>query len=88
MRRGGLLLALAAALVGAPPASAAVRPEYEVWVIDQSDTRPDGGGTLYIYRGQDLTGPGGASALTRMPSAAHSTASARVRLTTPPFDAA
>jgi hypothetical protein len=30
----------------------------------------------------------GATALTRMPSRAHSTARARVRLTTPPFEAA
>ena len=29
---------------------------YEVWVMDQSDTTPDGGGTLYIYRGADLEG--------------------------------
>jgi DNA-binding beta-propeller fold protein YncE len=28
---------------------------YEVWVIDQSDTTADGGGTLYIYRGEDLS---------------------------------
>jgi hypothetical protein len=27
---------------------------YEVWIIDQSDTTPDGGGTLYIYDGKDL----------------------------------
>jgi DNA-binding beta-propeller fold protein YncE len=58
-------LALAAALlVQAGGAGAApVRPAYEVWVIDQSDTRPDGGGTLYVYRGQDLTGSDGASAV-------------------------
>jgi len=31
---------------------------HEVWVIDQSDTRPDGGGTLYIYEGEALTGNG------------------------------
>jgi DNA-binding beta-propeller fold protein YncE len=29
---------------------------YEVWVIDQSDSRPDGGGTLYIYPGEALAG--------------------------------
>jgi len=28
----------------------------EIWVIDQSDTRPDGGGTLYIYDGDELVG--------------------------------
>ncbi len=35
----------------APPPAAA----YEVWAIDQSDSSKDGGGTLYIYDGQDLT---------------------------------
>ena len=30
--------------------------DYEVWLIDQSDTRADGGGTLYIYQGEDLEG--------------------------------
>ena len=30
---------------------------YEVWILDQSDTRPDGGGTLYIYDGDKLEGP-------------------------------
>jgi DNA-binding beta-propeller fold protein YncE len=29
----------------------------EVWVVDQSDTRPDGGGTLYIYPTEALAGP-------------------------------
>jgi DNA-binding beta-propeller fold protein YncE len=29
---------------------------YEVWIMDQSDTRPDGGGTLYIYDGEKLEG--------------------------------
>ncbi len=28
---------------------------YEVWAIDQSDTAADGGGTLYIYDGAQLT---------------------------------
>src|SRR5262245_1733899 len=27
---------------------------YEVWAINQSDTTPDGGGTLYIYEDHDL----------------------------------
>lgn len=31
---------------------------YEVWAIDQSDTVPDGGGTLYIYKGSSFTGRG------------------------------
>ncbi len=30
--------------------------QYEVWTIDQSDTTADGGGTLYIYNGEDLEG--------------------------------
>lgn len=29
---------------------------HEVWAVDQSDTRADGGGTLYIYDGADLAG--------------------------------
>ena len=44
--------------------------EYEVWVIDQSNTRDedgngtlDSGGTLYIYQGDDLTGDVAASAV-------------------------
>ncbi|MDQ3680604.1 MAG: hypothetical protein M3378_08705 [Actinomycetota bacterium] len=35
---------------------------HEVWVIDQSDTRPDGGGTLYIYPGSKLAGRAAAKA--------------------------
>jgi DNA-binding beta-propeller fold protein YncE len=27
---------------------------YEVWILDQSDTTPDGGGTLYVYQGDAL----------------------------------
>ena len=27
---------------------------YEVWILDQSDTTADGGGTLYIYRDEDI----------------------------------
>jgi len=30
--------------------------DHEVWVIDQSDTTADGGGTLYIYDGSKLAG--------------------------------
>ncbi|HWC75895.1 MAG TPA: hypothetical protein VG778_00440 [Blastocatellia bacterium] len=29
---------------------------YEVWILDQSDTTPDGGGTLYVYKGEALEG--------------------------------
>lgn len=39
----------------APPAAPAAPPAaYEVWVIDQSDSSKDGGGTLYIYDGPAL----------------------------------
>jgi hypothetical protein len=44
--------------------------DYEVWVIDQSNTKDedgngtlDSGGTLYIYQGDDLTGDDAASAV-------------------------
>jgi DNA-binding beta-propeller fold protein YncE len=37
-------------------------PPYEVWIIDQADTTPDGGGTLYIYRGSSLAGQNAANA--------------------------
>ena len=36
--------------------------DYEVWAIDQSDSTADGGGTLYIYQGTDLTGADGSRA--------------------------
>jgi len=49
-----LLLALFAA--GPPKQSLADEAGYEVWAIDQSDTTPDGGGTLYIYEGNKLAG--------------------------------
>jgi hypothetical protein len=35
--------------VSAPATEAAQAKGYEVWVIDQSDSTADGGGTLYIY---------------------------------------
>jgi hypothetical protein len=35
---------------------------FEVWVIDQSDTTAEGGGTLYIYPGETLTGQDPAAA--------------------------
>src|SRR5712692_7466782 len=45
----------AAPPAAAPPAApAAAAPAYEVWVIDQSDSSKDGGGTLYIYDGDSL----------------------------------
>ena len=54
-----LLLILTGAGAGAPARDA----DYEVWVIDQSDTMPDGGGALYIYRGAELEGHDAASAV-------------------------
>jgi hypothetical protein len=30
------------------------RSSYEVWMIDQSDTRPGYGGNLYVYQGEEL----------------------------------
>jgi DNA-binding beta-propeller fold protein YncE len=47
--------------VGLP--GVAVAAEYEVWVIDQSDTTPDGGGMLYIYQSRALTGGAAARAV-------------------------
>src|SRR2546427_10291485 len=44
-----------AAAPPAAPAAPAAPPAYEVWVIDQSDSSKDGGGTLYIYDGDSLT---------------------------------
>jgi DNA-binding beta-propeller fold protein YncE len=45
----------AAAPSTAPTASPAP-PSYELWVVDQAETTPTGGGTLYIYKGADLKG--------------------------------
>jgi DNA-binding beta-propeller fold protein YncE len=36
------------------PTQTAAPPAYELWVVDQAETTPTGGGTLYIYRGADL----------------------------------
>lgn len=54
----GALFALAtyiAAGASSPASAHSAHGSYEVWVLDQSDTAPDGGGTLYIYQGDDLT---------------------------------
>lgn len=47
------------------PGQAAATEEvpYEVWVVDQSDTTADGGGTLYVYRGDSLAGKDAAVAV-------------------------
>jgi DNA-binding beta-propeller fold protein YncE len=68
MRRRTLLLAalLVVTLLGggvATPARPVVAADdYEVWIIDQSDSNPEGGGTLYIYPGAALAAQGGAAA--------------------------
>ena len=57
-------LLVASLLTSAPapgPAEPAERP-YEVWVLDQSDTRADGGGRLFIYDGPRVSGGGGSAA--------------------------
>jgi DNA-binding beta-propeller fold protein YncE len=52
-----LLLALSLGFGQATPnpAAAVTIPSFEVWVMDQSDSTEDGGGTLYIYPGDPLT---------------------------------
>ena len=58
--RTGLALRLAAiflALASANPVAARDAPDYEVWIIDQSDSRGlKHGGTLYIFQGGQLAG--------------------------------
>ncbi|MDQ4068490.1 MAG: hypothetical protein M3203_03280 [Actinomycetota bacterium] len=52
------VMSLVATGLGAAGAGMATddEPNHEVWVIDQSDTRADGGGTLYVYPGDQLAG--------------------------------
>ena len=62
-RKVTLFVCLLLTLIGAgPSAPAEDGVNYEVWVIDQSDTTADGGGTLYIYQGDALEGSDAASA--------------------------
>jgi hypothetical protein len=65
MRRLASSLAMAACLALTAGAAASgpkedlvsgTGQEHEVWAIDQSDTTPDGGGTLYVYQGEELAG--------------------------------
>lgn len=42
--------------------AAGAESNHEVWVVDQSDTTADGGGTLYIYDGASLAGGDAAAA--------------------------
>ncbi|MCZ7372635.1 MAG: hypothetical protein O8C60_03080, partial [Candidatus Methanoperedens sp.] len=59
-----LVLAMVAESSGALVAWAADNePAYEVWIIDQSNTTVDGGGTLYIYQGDTLAGKDAATAV-------------------------
>ncbi len=72
-----LLISILTGLIVFGGGATAARPDdveadggYEVWVIDQSNTKDedgngtlDSGGTLYIYQGDDLTGDDAASAL-------------------------
>ena len=53
-----------AAAPTAGPTASPVPPSYELWVVDQGDTTPAGGGTLYIYKGADLKGAAVAPAYT------------------------
>ncbi len=50
----------AIAVAGTAPEAQARR--FEVWIADQSDTRPGFGGQVLIYQGADLAGPGAAQA--------------------------
>jgi hypothetical protein len=61
------LAALLLVLAGAPPGPVpAEAQEFEVWLVDQSDTKGKNfGGTLYIFDGADLTGGHAAHATPR-----------------------
>jgi len=43
-----------AAAPSTAPTASPTPPPYELWVVDQAETTPTGGGTLYIYKGADL----------------------------------
>ena len=45
-----------AAAPSTAPSPSPAPPSYELWVVDQAETTPTGGGTLYIYKGADLKG--------------------------------
>lgn len=63
MHRSAMLVCgLLVILVGLSWAAPANSTSHEVWVIDQSDTTADGGGTLYIYDGESLAGQAATSA--------------------------
>ncbi len=53
---------LMAAVAAGTWAAAQAGPRFEVWIADQSDTRPGFGGQLLIYQGADLSGANAAQA--------------------------
>ncbi|MGI9066151.1 MAG: hypothetical protein ACR2HX_07090 [Pyrinomonadaceae bacterium] len=64
------LIVFGAGATAAPPDDDQDDAGYEVWLMDQSNTKDedgngtlDSGGTLYIYQGGDLTGDDAASAV-------------------------
>ena len=65
-RKATSVLVLAVSMVAATLwASGAVEADHgghEVWIIDQADSTPDGGGRLHIYQGADLSGRNAAPA--------------------------
>jgi DNA-binding beta-propeller fold protein YncE len=61
LRPAALAAAALILSIGLSPSAHAQRPPgfnprtpHEVWALDQSDTREDGGGTLHVYRGEAL----------------------------------
>lgn len=58
--RKAILFVIAFAIAFVSPAEA---KQYEVWLVDQSDTTADGGGTLYVYDGETLEGADAAQAV-------------------------
>ena len=51
---GGALAVGASAVAEQPNPAGANSGTYEVWTIDQTDTRPGHGGLLHVYNGRDL----------------------------------
>ena len=58
-----LLMCVSLSVTSVAVGALADGPGYEVWLIDQSDTRSDGGGTLYVYPGDAVSGLDAASAV-------------------------
>jgi hypothetical protein len=48
---------------GATPVDGQAGTRFEVWIADQSDTRPGFGGQILIYQGADVTAAGAAAAV-------------------------